>query len=1170
MPLRFILGRAGSGKTELCLREIRTELAARPDGCPLIYLVPEQMTFQSEYLLSTTPELGGNIRAQVLSFTRLAFRIMGETGGLTRSHLTSTGLKMVLCRILEKQKKNLRLFHRASEQAGFTGQLEEILTELKHYCVLPEKLAAGGIKLQPDSGEAGNSGNGDRVLQDKLHDLALIYKELEQELAGRYLYGEDYLPLLAERLSLSAYINKAEIWIDGFHFFTPQELLVINRLLTCCERVTVTLTVDKPYDHGLPHEFSLFYQTAQTYQTLHQAAMMGGSQLEQTVLLPEEPGAVPTRFARQQDLAHLEKYFDSRPAVPCQEGCPGITLAAAVNRRTEVEHAAREILTLVRDGGYRFRDLAVMTRDLSLYHDLIRTVFHDDGIPLFLDRKRPMLYHPLVEFIRSAVEVVNKNWNYEAVFRCIKTDLLFPLAKWENIDQLREEMDQLENYVVAFGISGSRWTAAKPWEYGRKKDIPLQNRLRQLVNRPLVHFQRDLRNAKNGQAMGTALFKLLESLDIPAKLERWQQQARQGGHLAQAREHAQVWRAVLELLDQMVEVLGEEKIPVGLFARLLEAGLESMHFALVPPALDQVLAATLDRSRLSNVKCVFLLGVNDGVLPTRIQEQGIFTEEEKLALTGKTGIRLGPDSRRKLLDEQFLIYNGLTRAADKLWLSYSLADEEGKALLPSSLVNQLKKLFPELREQMLYAGPGEDRREKENLDITFVSRPGETLSYLASSLRRWRQGYPLSPLWWDVYNWYMEHDRWRDKGSELLRGLFYQNRENSLKYQTAQGLYGRYLQVSVTRVEKFMACPFAQFASHGLKLKKRQVFRLEAPDIGQLFHEALTLFAKYVEDSKLDWHKLTEEECFRLAGEAVDQLAPKIQGEILLSSNRYHYLTGKLKEIVGRSAAVIGRQLARGQFQPVGLELGFGPGETLPSLHFTLENGCELELIGRIDRVDQAVTDQGIYLRVVDYKSSDQKLDLAEVFFGLSLQVLTYLDVVITNGAAWLGQAVHPAGVLYFHLQNPLYPLKKMLTEEQLERELFKKFKMKGLVLADQEVVRLMDLENVTDSEIVPVKIKQNGDFDKRASVIKPVELEALRAHVREIYREAGSKITEGEIAISPYRLNKKKPCTYCLYKSFCQFDQALAENRFRVLPADKKEAILEKLVQEGGVKAGE
>jgi ATP-dependent helicase/nuclease subunit B len=254
----------------------------------------------------------------------------------------------------------------------------------------------------------------------------------------------------------------------------------------------------------------------------------------------------------------------------------------------------------------------------------------------------------------------------------------------------------------------------------------------------------------------------------------------------------------------------------------------------------------------------------------------------------------------------------------------------------------------------------------------------------------------------------------------------------------------------------------------------------------------------------------------------------------------------------------------------VGLELGFGPGETLPPLRFTLGNGCELELIGRIDRVDQAVTDQGIYLRVLDYKSSDQKLDLAEVYFGLALQVLTYLHVVITNGAAWLGQAVHPAGVLYFHLQNPLLSIKKELTEEELERELFKKFKMKGLVLADGEIARLMDGENTADSEVVPVKIKTDGDFDKRSSVITPTELEALRFHVEKTYREAGSQIIGGEIAISPYRLNKQKPCTYCLYKSFCQFDQALTENRFRLLPAWKKERVLEKLVQEGEVKAVE
>jgi ATP-dependent helicase/nuclease subunit B len=1136
-------------------------------------LVPEQMTFQCEYLLSTTPGLGGNIRAQVLSFTRLAFRVLGETGGLARVYINSTGVNMVLARILEKQKKNLRLFRRASEQAGFTGQLEEMLTELKRYCILPQELRQAGGKLQPSSEKAGKSGTADRMLEDKLHDLALIYQELEQELAGRFLYGEDYLPLLAEKLFQSKDIKSAQIWIDGFHFFTPQELLVIKSLLACSGGVTVSLTLDKPYDQQLPSEYSLFYQTAQTYQDLLQTAKISGVPLEKTLLLPENPGiTAPMRFARQQDLAHLEKYFDSRPVVSYQDSCPGISLAAAVNRRTEVEHAAREILSLVRDRGYRFRDLAVMTRDLSLYHDLLRTVFHDYGIPLFLDRKQPMLYHPLVEFIRSAVEVVNKNWRYEAVFRCIKTDLLFPWDQWQDLDRLREEMDLLENYVLAFGISGSQWTGDKPWKYGKTADLAQLHRLRELVTQPLMQFQQELKRAETGQEMGAALFKLLESLNVPAKLENWQLQARKKGKLVQAKEHAQVWRAVLELLDQLVEVFGEEKIPVSLFSRLLEAGLESMNFALVPPALDQVVVATLDRSRLSNVKCAFLLGANDGVLPARVQEKGIFSQDERAALTGKIGVKLGPDSRRQLLDEQFLIYNGLTRASHQLWLSYSLADEEGKALLPSTLVNQLQKLFPKLQEKMLYAGPGEEPREyeKPDSDWNFVSSPSQTLSYLAGSLRQWLKGYPLSSWWWDVYNWYMADDRWRDQTRELLQGLYYQNKEQGLSRRTALELYGKKLQVSVTRVETFMACPFSQFASHGLKLKKRQVFRLEAPDIGQLFHQALTLFAKYVADNRLDWPSLAEKDCLRLAGEIVDQLAPKIQGEILLSSSRHHYLTGKLKEVVARSAGVIGSQLAQGRFFPIGLELGFGPGETLPPLRFTLGNGCELELIGRIDRIDQAVTDEGIYLRVVDYKSSEQRLDLAEVYFGLSLQVLTYLEVVITHGQDWLEQVVHPAGILYFHLHNPLLTLNKALSEEELARALFKKFKMQGLVLADQKIARLMDQENAANSEVVPVKIKVNGDFDKRSSVITPAELEALRFHVAKIYREAGRQITEGEIAISPYKLQQQKPCTYCLYKSFCQFDQALAENSYRVLPAWKKEQVLEKLVREGRVRAVE
>ncbi|MGF7185446.1 ATP-dependent helicase/nuclease subunit B [Desulfitispora alkaliphila] len=1150
MSLRFILGRAGTGKTSSCLEEMSKEIEAKPDGKPLIYLVPEQMSFQSEYNLSTARSLQGNIRAQVLSFSRLAYRILGETGGMTRTHLDNRGMNMLLCRIVERQKDKLKVFDKVWEKPGFSQQLEEMVAELKRYCITPELLQDSRERLQ-----------GEQALDHKLQDLAVIYAELEQEMAQHYLYNEDYLPLLATKIDNSSYLKGARVWVDGFHYLDPQELLVLKQLIIHCDQVNITLTLDRPYDHQLPGEMELFYQPAQTYQKIKELAEESLVDIEGVLdlnLCPEtKVKGTPLRFKERQALGHLEEYFNVRPPVPATSE-EGVTLAAAVNRRVEIEQVAREIIALVRDGDYRYKDVAIIVRDLEPYHDLIRTVFSYYHIPFFIDQKRPMFHHPLIELIRSSLEVVTHNWTYDAVFRCIKTELLYPVESIDELGSIRSELDVFENYVLEFGIKGSKWQ--QEWQRGKKKyDLVRINQLRELVSTQLLQFQKKLKKAETGRDMCTALYYLLEELDIPEKLKQIQQKAEAEGDLLRAREHSQVWKAVLELLDQLVEIMGAEEMSPQQFVRFIEAGIDSMCFALVPPAIDQVMVASMDRSRLSNVSCAFILGVNDGIVPARVKEKGILSEEERDLMAIQGGILLGPDTRRKLLDEQFIIYNALTSASDKLWLSYPLADEEGKALLPSNLLNLIKKLFPQLKEQMIYPEPGE---EMGGDDLNYVTLPRQTLSHLVASLRQWRRGYPVDELWWEVYNWYVKDSELKQQAAIMLGSLFYTNQEQKLNRRTGEVLFGNKLQVSVSRIEKYKQCPFAHFAHHGLKLRERKIFRLETPDLGQLFHQALTLFTQRVISEKRDWATISQEESMELAAQAVDELAPQIQSEILMSSNRYMYLTKKLKAVVGKSAAAMCKHVSKSKFAPRGLELEFGPKGQLPPLELKLDDNSTIELVGSIDRVDVAKEQSELYLRIVDYKSSGTDLDLSQVYHGLSLQMLTYLDVALTHSEEWLGTQALPAGLLYFHVHNPMYSTAKELKREELEQELFKAFKMKGLVVADSQIAKMMDVDLEQGSDIVPVRLKKDGQFDSRASVIGEEEIGVLRKHTRDVFIQSGREILAGNIEINPYKLKDKKACTYCSFKPFCAFDESIEGNDYRQLQVENKQKIVQKLKQ--------
>ncbi|WHY87697.1 helicase-exonuclease AddAB subunit AddB [Neobacillus novalis] len=1152
MSLRMVIGRSGSGKTAMFLDEIKKRLIENPEGTPLIYLVPEQMTFLSEYRLATDPSVGGMIRAQVFSFSRLAWRILQETGGISRLHLSSVGMSMLIRKIIDEKKEQLKLFQRAADKNGFVQQIEQMITEFKRYCITPEELTLGSV----------NS----KALQDKLTDLEIIYQRFEDEIFGKYIDSEDYFRLLAEKITDSESLKEAEIYIDGFYHFSPQEYRVMVELMKHCKSVSVAMTTDRLAFESAPDELDLFRAASETCYTIYDLAKSSDIEIDQPVILQEQ------KKWNQPSLRYLEERFDARP-VASFHGETAIHFAQAVNRRAEIEGIAREIRQIVRTKGYRYRDIALLIRNGGDYHEIVEPVFADYQIPYFIDQKRTMLNHPLIELIRSSLEVINSYWRYEPVFRAIKTDLLYPLQ--ENPNKMREKMDKLENFCLAYGINGSKWTKKDRWNYRRVRGLELGanvqtdaekaieqelNELKLMITAPILRLSRRLKKADSGQKLCEAVYLYLEDLDIPEKLENWKAAAEEKGNLVRMREHEQVWNAVIDLLDQYVEILGEEQITLKSFATILEAGFESLHFSLIPPALDQVLIGDLEKSKLNEMKIVFVAGVNEGILPAKISDEGILADEDREMLLA-AGIHVAPSSRTRLLDENFLAYKAFTAPSDRLYVSYPLANDEGKALIPSSYIKRLKDMFPDASELFYVTDPAE---LPEKGQLSFISNFTTALSYLNAQLQLKKRNYPISDLWWDVYNYYLE-GMWKNKAQKVFSSLFYANRTIPLSEEIANDLYGETIQASVSRMELYNSCAFSHFAQHGLKLRDRQIFRLEAPDIGELFHAALKQIADTVNEEKMSWAGLTRKQCEDLSKEAVKKLAPKLQHEILLSSERHHYIKRKLEQIITRASFVLSEHAKVSGFSPIGLELGFGPNGKLPPLSFTLKNGKRMELAGRIDRVDQAkAEDDSVYLRVIDYKSSEKDVNLSEVYYGLALQMLTYLDIVVTHSNELVEMKASPAGVLYFHVHNPFINASKMLTNDEIENEMMKKFKMNGLILSDQNVIQLMDqsLES-GDSHIIAAGIKKDGNLSKKSKVASMDEFADLRHYVRNLYQKTGNAIIEGQVGITPYKLKDKTPCKFCAYKSVCQFDESLENNQFRILTPQSKEVVLERIRSE-------
>ena len=1201
MPLRIIIGRAGSGKTRRCLEEIRRALLADPRGAPLYYIIPEQATFQAEYALATLPGIKGSIRAQALSFHRLAYQAAQEVGGAQGVFIDDTGKTMVLRKVLESLRPKLKVFAFKGGHTGAVESLVDLYNELRRSRVDPTRLE--GLFSPPAPSPKQQQKGYSTHLQDKVRDLSLIFGEMSRALAGEYLDAEDYLDLLIEKAPASQKLKQAEIWVDGFNSFNNQEGAVLAAFLQHCRHVTVTLCLDaEPPAAGLPADLDPFYPTSLACRRLLQAAVT----LKTPYRVETLPANPVRRFWQNPPLAHLEEELHHQPIRPWPqaEGVQkSLRLTAAPHRRAEVETMAREMIRLAREEGCRWREMAVLTGGLEDYRDVLATVLHDFDIPFFLDRKRTLLHHPLVEFLRSALEVVQRNWPWDAVFRCAKTDLLLPpLSAGEEREAWRERVNRLENYVLAFGISGARWHQEEPWDYRKRDGLEEEesppvsreeekylkeiNDTRNILRAPLIRFQERLRQAATVKEKAEAIYLLLEDAGAPRHLETWREEALSRGDVEQVREHGQGYKLILDLLDQMVEIMGAEKMGNPLLARVLEAGLEGLRLSLVPPALDQVLVGTPDRTRAGNVKCLFVLGATDGSFPVRLQEDSLLTDEERETLN-ELGIDLTPLGEKQLREEEFLVYRTLTLPSRQLWVSYPLADPEGQGLLPSLVISRLRALFPSLPEETPAVEPSPALPDHELL--SYIAHPRRTLSHLAVQLGTVKKqagsadpaapsaptAPALNPLWWDVYNWYAREKAWRERASSLLKGVFYENRERPLTAGTCRSLYGSTLRLSTSRLEKYRSCPFSQFASHGLKLKERDVYRLDSPQIGLFFHTALYRLARTLQERGQTFKDLSEEETLKLVEEEVDGLLPRLQKQILLSSNRYRFVGKRLLGTVGQTALALREQALRSSFQPVGLEVAFGEEEGLPALTFYLEGGIQVQLVGRIDRLDGARGSDGrYYLRVVDYKSGRTSLDLCQVYYGLSLQIIAYLEVALQTAAEWLGEEAFPAGILYFRVHSPVLREKGPLPPEEARNKLLQAYKMQGKVLHQLEIVRLMDtgLTRGT-SAVIPVGLTAGGDFHKRSSLVKWGEFDTLRSHVERTIRESAAAIMAGDIQISPYSLEDRRPCTFCPYKAVCQFDPQVQGNSYRCLPRLEEGEVFSRLgrLQKGeGEKFGE
>lgn len=1126
MSLRFILGRAGSGKSHYCLEDIKRKIENGFDK-PLIYLVPEQFSFQAEKNLLHHLGTAGMNKAEVMSFKRMAYRVMNEVGGITRQHMNAAGANMLIYRILEENRGQLTAFLKASHKRGFVDNVSNVIKEMKKYEVSGEILEAASINIE------------DPLLKKKMNDISIIFDAFQKRLHENYIDSEDELTMLCEKMQESKLLNGAEIWMDEFFSFTPQEFNIVERLLKKAKRVNITLSME-----GQPRQDAsntdVFLPTKNTESKLIEIARDNNIAIDSYIKLSCTPCF---RYRQSEEMEYMEKNLYSFPYKAYSKKTENISIFRASGRYSEVEETARDILRLCREKNYRFKDIAVISGELDAYEKLVRAVFSEHNIPFFIDKKREVNGNPLVILLSSAVEIVSKNWAYEPMFRYLKSGLI-------NVD--RSEIDLIENYVLAAGIKGKRWVQEADWDYRinygpleeiseSEKDMLVSvNNTRAKITAPLMKLDAKLKKANDAREMCKVIYEFLCDIQIPEKIQQWISEFKEAGQFDKVIEYGQIWETVMKVLEQVVEVMGSEKITVEQLVGILNIGFEKYEVGLIPPAIDQVLVGSIQRLRSHEVKILYIIGSNDGIFPSPTDGDVIFNDDDREKLMN-AGVELAKDSKSRAFEEQFLVYTTMTTPGYYLRLSYSISDSEGKTLRPSIIISRLKKLFPEIREENNIINTDS---EKESMKR--ITSPEATFSELISVFRKNADGNILSMLWLDVYRWFQKNEEWKKKLDRILGGFSYSNEAELFDTLKVRKLYGRHMHLSVSKLEKYAECPFSYFVQYGLKAKERKVYKLTKPDIGTFMHDVLYSFSKLLNEKGIKWREVTDEFLTANVNDIVEKKVSEVPSSILNSSQRYKHNVDNMKRVISRAVWVIVKHMKEGDFVPKEYEVAFGEKDGLPPIKVQLHDGENVYLIGRIDRVDVYSEDRGSFIRIIDYKSGNKEFSLSDVYNGFQLQLLVYLDAILEDMGKKADGDMLPGGMFYLRLDDPIIKSTGELSDVRIQEEIIKKLRMDGLLLADQEIIKHMDNDISGSSNIIPAKINKDNSLSKISSAATIEQFNNLRTHVKETIVGICEEILEGKIDLIPCRKGKYTPCEYCSFSPICQFDPHINGNRYK------------------------
>ena len=1104
MGLKLIFGRAGSGKSKYCYNEIKKNIENKEK----IYLItPEQFSFTAETKLMEEIDTKAIMQAEVIHLSRLAKRVIQELGIKTKT-ISKCGKAMLINYILTMNKNNLTYLSKSEQNIDIAISS---ITELKKHGVNIETL-----KKQIETTE-------NKYLKTKLQDISIIYEQYDKQIQENYIDEADELSILAQNINKINWIKESVIYIDEFAGFTYPEFQVIKELIKYAKQVNITITTDDLQNNQKP-DTDIFYPNKLTIEKLLNLVNKNNLELEKPIEIDGQ-----NRF-KTLELKKVEKELFSNKSTRYEQNVENINIFLAKNQYTEIENVAKEITKLVREKNFRYKEIAIITKNIQKYANLAKVIFSKYDIPIFIDEKRELSQNVIIQYILSVLDVILKDYSRESLFQYIKMG-------FTKISD--EDIFKLENYCIKWGIKQYKFKSDFIYELETKKEeVEYLNKLRKQIIEPIENLKQKIRKQKTAKGIGLELYEFIKTQEIDIQIEnKIEKLKNERPDLAQ--EYKESYEILINILDEINTIFGETKISVEIYKNLLKQGIESSGLGKIPGTQDQVIMGDVDRSRTHKVKAIFIIGLNDGIYPSINKNEGFLGDDDRNYLKEK-GIELAKGTLENLYDDKFNIYKAFTTAENMIFLSYSSADTDGSALRPSIYISKIRKMFPKLIE--------ESDIISKKYDITNQKATYENLIEILAKQKK------LEDIWKETYMYFKTQNEWKQELEKDISGINFTNIPQPIQKETIEKLYGNTLKTSVSKLEKYKSCAFSYFLQYGLNLKEKEELKIQSFDTGSFMHEVIDMFFDEIKDRGI---KLTE---FIEEDEKVTQIVHQII-KSKLDYTKYKFavtvkcktLIKRLEKMISKALKYIIESLVYSEFKVKDTEAEFGNGRKYNPIILNLENNKKVEITGKIDRIDIAESEDGKYLRIIDYKSSVKNIDLNEVYAGIQIQLLTYMDAICKQ------EDLMPAGVLYFSLIEQMIKSDKKITEEEIEEEIRKNFKMKGLILADVKIIKMHDknLESGT-SKLVPATITKSGEISKsKTNGVNKEEFSILQKYIDKIIKQISKEIYSGNIDIKPYNKNGKKPCEYCAYKSICGFNPKLKGNKYNYIEKKSKDDII-------------